>query len=239
MGTRLIQQRRGTGSPTYKAPSHRYLGRFEYVSFPPGKSILGEVIDLVNCVGHDTPVMVVEYETGDTVILPAPLGIKVGDKVWAGEKKELMIGSVLKLADIPTGVDIYNLENKPFSNGKFVRNTGGVARILGKTSTEVTVQLPSRKKINLHPFCRALIGRAAGGGRTEKPMLKAGKKHYAKHARNKLYPHVKGVSMNAVDHPHGGTHSRQLGLPTAVSHHAPPGAKVGLIGASRTGRRKR
>ena len=87
----------------------------------------------------------------------------------------------------------------------------------------------------MDPRCRATVGIAAGGGRTEKPFKKAGYKFYAVRMRATLWPHVRGTAMSAYDHPHGG---RSFGKPTAVSRNAPPGRKVGLIAARRTGRRK-
>ena len=87
--------------------------------------------------------------------------------------------------------------------------------------------------------CRANVGIIAGGGRTEKPFLKAGRKYFAMKSKNKLWPIVCGQSMNAVDHPHGGTTSSKKKYSYTVSRHAPPGAKVGAIAAKRSGRKKR
>jgi len=91
----------------------------------------------------------------------------------------------------------------------------------------------------LSPKCRATIGVLAGGGRPEKPLLKAGVSFYKMRAKNKLWPKVCGQSMNAVDHPHGGSRSSMKNYPYAVSRNAPPGAKVGSISARRTGRKKK
>ena len=89
------------------------------------------------------------------------------------------------------------------------------------------------------PDCRATIGVIAGSGRKEKPFLKAGTRHYAMKAKNKLYPQVSGTSMNSVDHPFGGSSSATKGRPTQSSRNAPPGRKVGKIAPKRTGRKKR
>jgi len=237
MGKRITSQARGKGGPKYRAPSHNYFGKIVYAGFP-NKPIRGEVIDIVNSVGHSAPLMFVEYENGESALLPAPLGIKVGEQVWTGEKAPPKIGCVLKIKDIPTGTNIYNIELRPFDGGKLIRSSGCAAQIVGEESGKILVRLPSNKLIKLNPNCRATIGVIAGGGRIEKPFVKGGKRHIALRARGKLHPIVSGVAKNAVDHPHGGTHRRVKGGPSTVSRNAPPGAKVGLIAPKKTGRGK-
>ena len=87
-------------------------------------------------------------------------------------------------------------------------------------------------------MCRATIGVVAGGGRKEKPFVKAGKKYHAMKAKAIKWPRVRGVAMNAVDHPFGGGRHQHTGKPTTVSRRMPPGRKVGHIAARRTGVRK-
>ena len=82
------------------------------------------------------------------------------------------------------------------------------------------------------------LGIISGFARVEKPMLKAGNMHYKKKARNKFYPRVSALSMNAVSHPFGGSRSSKLGKSQIAPRFAPPGRKVGLIRPRRTGKRK-
>jgi len=238
MGSRLIQQRRGKGSPTYKSPQFRFLGG---VCYPSGqdKVVKGEVIDIMNCRGHSAPLAYIEFDDGQACLIPAPEKLAVGDVVEAGETKSVAIGSIVLLKNIPAGTAIAGIELTPGSGPKVVRTGGSAARVVEQAKTDVVIQLPSRKKLRLNPRCRAIIGKIAGGGRTEKPFVKAGKKMHAMRARNKLYPRTKGVSMNAFDHPFGGTHPRTKGMSKSTSRHAPPGRKVGHIASSRTGRKKR
>ena len=88
------------------------------------------------------------------------------------------------------------------------------------------------------PDCRAAIGIIAGAGRLEKPFLKAGTRFKKMRARNKLYPKVCGISMNAVDHPFGDKCSHIKGRPTLSPRSAPPGRKVGKIAPRRTGKKR-
>lgn len=82
----------------------------------------------------------------------------------------------------------------------------------------------------------AQVGIVAGGGRTDKPILKAGRNAHKFKAKGNRWPRVRGVAMNAVDHPHGGGNHQHLGMPGTRRRDAPPGQKVGLIAARRTGR---
>jgi len=81
-----------------------------------------------------------------------------------------------------------------------------------------------------------MIGVIAGGGRTDKPLLKAGTAFHKFKRKRKNWPKVRGVAMNPVDHPHGGGNHQHIGHPSTLGRHAPAGQKVGLIAARRTGR---
>lgn len=237
MGKNLIQQARGKGGPRYRAPSFRYEGITKYAQYE-GKRIAGEIVDLVKCQGHHAPLAQIKYENGTTILIQAPEGVRVGDKVELGDKINAKRGNIMPLKDIPEGIAIYNIEASPGDGGKFVRSSGGSAKIITKMNNLVVVEMPSAKRRNFLPDCRATIGIIAGGGRKEKPFLKAGKRYYAMKARNKLWPQVSGTSMNAVDHPFGGSSSGIKGGPTQSSRNAPPGAKVGKIAPKKTGKKR-
>lgn len=144
-------------------------------------------------------------------------------------------GNTLPLAEIPEGTPIYDIENTPGDGGRFVRSSGTYASVVTHDANQAVVELPSGELKYLNPNCRASIGVVAGGGRKDKPFLKAGKRWHAYKAKGKKFMTVRGVAMNAVDHPHGGGNRQHPGRPTTVSRHAPPGRKVGSIAAKRTG----
>jgi len=235
MGKRIIQQRRGRGSPTYRSPSFRFLGEAKHVSVPT----MGRVTDLVHCGGHSAPLMEVSYLTGEKGLSIAPDGIKVGDEISIGSQAELREGNVLPLSHIPEGTLIHNVELRPGDGGKIVRCSGTFAKVVSKSENAITVLLPSKKEKLFLPECRASVGMVAGSGRPEKPFLKAGTKFMKQAVRNKLYPIVCGISMNAVDHPFGGKCSHIKGRPTQSPRGAPPGRKVGKIAPRRTGRKSK
>lgn len=221
MGKRIIQQARGKGGPAYRAPSHRYLGSVEYK--PLSTSMAGKVIDILHDPARNVPVAILRFEDGTQIFHLANEGLKVGDYVhYGGEAK---VGNVLPLSNISVGEKVFGIESFPGSGPKFCRSSGSFAVIIGK-GEKVSVQLPSGKIIELDPNCRATIGIAGGGGRKEKPWIKAGKKWHAMRARGKLFPRTKAVAMSPVDHKFGGKKKRRR---PPVSRFAPPGAKVGTI----------
>lgn len=239
MGKSLIQQKRGKGSPRYRAPSFRYKGKASFSRYEEGKVITANVADIVHSRGHTAPLMELKYSNGEVGLLQAPEGIKIGDKIEIGTDVEIKAGNILPLKNIPEGTSIYNIESNPGDGGKFVRTCGAFAKIITKTQEGIVVQLPSYKRRTFLPECKATIGTIAGSGRTEKPFLKAGSRFYAMKMKNKLWPNVSGTSMNSVSHPFGGSSSHAKGIPTQASRNAPPGRKVGKIAPKRTGRHKR
>lgn len=222
---RLRQQKRGKGSPKYIAPSHRYRGITKY----PRKCEYAEVLELINCRGHQSPLMFLKDSNGEESFLVAPLGIKEGQRIYFGEKASAELGNILPLSKVPSGKAISNLELRPGDGGKLVKTSGAFAQIIERSGSKVTIRLPSKRTIVLDDRCRATVGKVSGGGRKDKPYLRAGSKGKAMDARGKMFPRTHGVAMNPPDHPHGKTHRRHKGGPTTVKSTAPPGQKVGKL----------
>lgn len=239
MGKNLIQQKRGKGSPRYRAPSFRYKGKATFAKYDEGKITNAYVTDILHSSGHSAPLLELKYSNGETGLMQAPEGIKVGDKIEMGQDVEMKAGNILPLKNIPEGTSVYNIESHPGDGGKFVRSSGAFAKIITKMESGIVVELPSSKRKTFLPECKAAIGVVAGSGRTEKPLLKAGTSFYKMRAKNKFWPLVSGTSMNSLSHPFGGSSSHSKGIPTQSSRNDPPGRKVGKIAPKRTGRHKR
>jgi len=225
MGKRIRQQKRGRGSPKYAAPSHRYAGKLGY----PKKSNYAEVIALINSVGHQAPLMLIKDELGKESLLPSPVGIREGQQIKIGENVPVDTGNIIQLKNVPAGIPISNLERRPGDGGKLVKTSGASAHVIEKIGKNVKVKLPSKSAVILDGNCRVTVGKVAGGGRKDKPYLKAGSAHKAKLARGKMHPKTHGVAMNPPDHPFGATHRRGKGGPTTAKSTAPPGQKVGKL----------
>lgn len=196
----------------------------------------GEVVDIEHDPARSAPIARVEFEDGDQRLVLAAEGVGVGDTLEVGISAAVEPGNTLPLAEIPEGVPVSNVEHQPGDGGKFARASGVNADLVTHERDAAVVQLPSGEVKRLSPDCRATVGVVAGGGRTEKPFVKAGNKHHKMKARGTKWPRVRGVAMNAVDHPFGGGGRQHPGRPKSVSKNAPPGRKVGDIGSRRTGR---
>ena len=236
MGRRIRGQRRGRGGSTFRAPSHRYKAELSHRTVEDGDVVRGEVVDIEHDPARSSPVAAIEFEDGDQRLVLAPEGITVGDEIQVGVSATIEQGNTLPLAEIPEGVPVCNVEANAGDGGKFARASGVSATLLAHERTATVVQLPSGEMKRLSPECRATIGVVAGGGRTDKPMVKAGKKHHKAKARGMVWPRVRGVAMNAVDHPFGGGGRQHPGRPKSISRDAAPGRKVGDIASRRTGR---
>jgi large subunit ribosomal protein L2 len=251
MGRRIQGQRRGRGTPTFRAPSHRYKADLTHKKPEDVDTVSGTVVDIEHDPARSAPVAAVEFEDsegqsssgsrtqsgdGDQRLILVPEGVGIGEEIQIGVSAEIKEGNTLPLAEIPEGVPVCNVESSPGDGGKFARASGVSANLITHDRNAAVVELPSGEVKRLSPDCRATIGVVAGGGRTEKPMVKAGNKYHKMKARGTKWPNVRGVAMNAVDHPFGGGGRQHPGKPKSVSRNAPPGRKVGDISSRRTGR---
>jgi large subunit ribosomal protein L2 len=237
MGKNLLQQRRGRGTIRFRAPNHRFVGAAGYI-MPDVENSRGTITDIRHCPAHSAPLLEVDFDNGQKVFMIATEEKKVGDLIESGKNAELKAGNVLALKDVPDGTEIFNIESNPGDGGKFARAGGNFARVIAKTNKEVTVMLPSKKQRKFSQTCRATIGRVAGGGRLDKPLLKAGTAFHKTTSRNRFWPNVCGQSMNAVAHPHGGKRSSKKNYSLIKPRSAPPGSKVGKISPRRTGKKR-
>lgn len=236
MGKRIRAQRAGRGSPTYRARKTKKKGRVDLSPVAEGKT-KAEVVDIIHDPGRNAPVARIRYPNEEERLVLAPEGVSVGDELECGISASIKPGNTLPLSEVPEGAPVHNIESQPGRGGEFVRSSGTNATLLAHDVGQAVVQMPSGEIRSFNPRCRATVGVVAGGGMREKPFVKAGTKHLAMKSKGKLYPRVSGVAMNAVDHPFGSGRGRHAGRPRTVSRTAPPGQKVGLISARRTGKR--
>ena len=193
------------------------------------------MISLVNSSGHTAPLAKVRYSSG-VFYMPASQGMAENQRINFSSK-EANPGNIMPLKDIPVKTNVYCIESRPGDGGIFIKTAGSsavVSRIIGR---DIFLLMPSKKEKRFHGECRAVVGTIAGAGRLEKPIVKAGKMHFIKKTRNKLWPRTSAVKMNAVDHPFGSGRGKRIKSKIA-KRNAPPGARVGLIRPRRTGRKK-
>jgi ribosomal protein L2 len=158
-----------------------------------------------------------------------------GAFVYCGKKATLTVGNVLPVGNLPEGTIICNVEEKAGDRGALARTSGTYATVIGHSADDnkTRVRLPSGAKKTISGSSRASIGIVAGGGRIDKPLLKAGRAYHKYKAKRYNWPRTRGVAMNPVDHPHGGGNHQHIGKASTIARSAVPGQKVGLIAARR------
>jgi len=234
MGKRIISRARGHGGPRYTSPSHRYAGTPCY----PTVTGTGLVRDVVHDVGRDAPLALVRFADGKEKMIIAAEGTYVGQTLYFGRADApAETGNVLPLSAIPKGCSVCAIEVTPGGGPKLCCSAGTRAQVVTQEASKIILSMPSKQFKELDPRCWATMGIPGGGGRGDKPYVKAGQVYWASYARNRLWPRSSASKMNPVDHPFGG-HTKP-GTPKSISTWAPPGAKVGSIGARRSGRRKK
>lgn len=243
MGKRIRVQRRGRGTPTFKATTQKRIAPAKYQPVTDAEktsSLKGTVEELVHEPGRGTPLAKIRLENGDEYHSVVPEGVSVGQEIVLGYMAPIETGNVVPLGQVPSGTVVCNLELSPGDGGRIAKSSGAHVTVVAHTPKGTLVKLPSGKSLYLNDSCRATIGVVSGAGRTDKPFMKAGKKAAWMSAKGRVYPTTKGVAMVAAAHPHGGgAHKTQSLKPTTVSRGAPPGQKVGLIAARQSGRRKK
>jgi large subunit ribosomal protein L2 len=236
VGKRIIARRRGSGTPTYRSPSHRHHGALVH----PPHTVVGPatVTDILPAPGRTAPIAEVRASDGRTYRLIAPAGLRTGASIAINEGA-VDRGSLLPLSAIPDGTLVSNLEVKPLDGGRLVRSAGASALVVAHSGRAVTVQLPSGRFKDLLGGCRAQVGAVGGGGRRDRPIIKAGKKVHSTQSLARAPFKVRGVAMNPVNHPFGGGAHQHVGRPSTVSAGAWPGAKVGRFSPKRGKKRER
>ena len=144
-------------------------------------------------------IALLNYVDGTKSYIIAPSGLKVGDKVVSGFKKDIKVGNCLPLSDIPEGIMVHNIEFNPGRGGQICRAAGTSAQILGKEGKYVTLRLQSGEVRRVLATCRATIGVVSNEDFNLVHLGKAGKSRYLG-----IRPTVRGSVMNPNDHPHGG-----------------------------------
>jgi large subunit ribosomal protein L2 len=236
MGKRILVQRRGRGGKQFRATTVNKIAPAKYPNYALEERHAGDVVDIVHESGRDAPLAKVRFDDGKYAYIPATEGISVGSRIEIGASAPINPMNIISLNNIPDGTTICNIERNFGDGGSLVKAAGSSAIVFAHAGNGVTLRMPSRKFLTLNPKCRAVVGTVAGGGKNEKPFLKAGNKFYAMKVKGKMYPRVRGIAMAAVYHPYGGGRHQHPGKQTSVGRTAPPGRKVGNIAPRKTGR---
>ena len=146
------------------------------------------------------------YADGDKRYILAPEGLKLGQTVVAGDSADILPGNALPLKLIPAGTMIHNLELRLGKGAQLVRSAGAAAQLVAKEGDYAQVKLPSGEVRHVHAECVATVGQVGNIEHKNVSLGKAGRKRWLGKK-----PHNRGVSMNPIDHPHGGGEGRTSG----------------------------
>ncbi|RKP12369.1 60S ribosomal protein L2 [Piptocephalis cylindrospora] len=244
MGRVIRAQRKGPGG-IFKSHTRTRKGAAKLRALDYAERngyIRGIVKEIIHDPGRGAPLARVQFRDAyryklNTQTFIATEGMYTGQFVYAGKKATLAVGNTLPLGSMPEGTIICNVEEVPGDRGSLARTSGNYATVIGHSDNDrkTRIKLPSGSKKVINSACRATIGIVAGGGRIDKPLLKAGRAFHKYRVKRNCWPKTRGVAMNPVDHPHGGGNHQHIGHASTVSRGSVPGQKVGLIAARRTG----
>ena len=144
-------------------------------------------------------IALIKYEDGEQAYILAPQRLAAGDKVIAADSADVKPGNAMPLGAIPVGTIVHNVELKIGKGGQLARSAGTYVQIVGRDGDYVIIRLSTSEQRLVHGRCMATIGAVSNPDKMNTTIGKAGRQRW----RGRL-PHNRGITMNPVDHPHGG-----------------------------------
>src|SRR5579863_8845308 len=151
-------------------------------------------------------IALLHYVDGEKRYILAPAGLEVGRKVTSGANADILVGNSLPLKNIPAGTVVHNIELRPGKGGQMARSAGAQAQLVSREGEFAFLKLPSGETRKVPVDCAATIGQVGNVEHENVSLGKAGRKRWMGKR-----PHNRGVSMNPVDHPHGGGEGKTSG----------------------------
>ncbi len=151
-------------------------------------------------------IALLHYADGEKRYILQPVGLKVGMKIMSGPDADILVGNALPLRHIPPGTVVHNVELRPGKGGQMARAAGVEVRLIAKEGKYALLKLPSGETRRVLIACMATIGQV---GNVDQGNVSLGKAGRSRHLGRR--PHNRGVSMNPVDHPHGGGEGKSSG----------------------------
>jgi large subunit ribosomal protein L2 len=146
------------------------------------------------------------YADGEKRYILHPVGLEVGRTVMSGPEADILVGNALPLKNIPPGSVVHNIELRPGKGGQMARSAGSSAQLVSKEGDYALLKLPSGETRRLRTECMATVGQVGNVDHENVSLGKAGRKRWMGKK-----PHNRGVTMNPVDHPHGGGEGKTSG----------------------------
>jgi len=196
-GGRIAVRFRGGGAKRlyriidFKRRKVDVVGKVERIEYDPNRSAF---------------IALIKYADGELAYILAPQRINIGDEIISAEKVDVKPGNASPLRSLPIGSIIHNIELKPGKGGQIARSAGAYAQLVGRDSGYAQIRLGSGELRMVQDSCMATVGAVSNPDHMNQNLGKAGRVRHMG-----FRPHVRGVAMNPVDHPHGGGEGRTSG----------------------------
>ncbi|MCB0220547.1 MAG: 50S ribosomal protein L2 [Chrysiogenetes bacterium] len=206
------RNKRGVTTSRFRGGGHKR--RYRQIDFRRNKhGVPARVAAIEYDPNRTANIALLHYVDGEKRYILAPVGVKVGQTLMSGPEADILVGNAIPLEKIPDGTTIHNIELKLGKGGQLVRSAGSSAQLLGKDKGYAIIRMPSGEIRRVLARCSATIGQVGNADHSNLSIGKAGRSRWQGRR-----PHVRGVVMNPVDHPHGGGEGKSSqGNPHPVS----------------------
>ncbi len=208
-----VEKRKTGGRDNLGHISTRHIGgghkqRYRLIDFKRQKDgVEAKVERLEYDPNRSAHIALVCYADGERRYILAPKGLKAGDRIMSGEAAPIKVGNCLPLRNIPVGTNVHAVELTPGAGAQFARSAGAFCQILAREGDYVTLRMRSGEMRRVLSNGRATIGEVGNSEHMLRQLGKAGAKRHLG-----VRPTVRGMSMNPIDHPHGGGEGRNKGI---------------------------
>ncbi|MCK0209974.1 50S ribosomal protein L2 [Starkeya koreensis] len=199
--------RNNTGRVTVRFRGGGHKQAYRLVDFKRAKRDVAATVERIEYDPNRTAfIALIKYEDGELGYILAPQRLAVGDKVIASKSVDVKPGNAAPLGNLPVGTIVHNVELKIGKGGQIARSAGSYAQIVGRDQGYVIIRLNSGEQRLVHGECLGTVGAVSNPDHMNTNLGKAGRKRWLGRR-----PHNRGVTMNPVDHPHGGGEGRTSG----------------------------
>ena len=199
--------RNNTGRITVRFRGGGHKQTYRIVDFKRRKHDMAATVERLEYDPNRTAfIALIKYTDGELAYILAPQRLSAGDSVIAGQQVDVKPGNAMPLSNIPVGTIVHNVEMKIGGGGSIARSAGTYAQIVGRDQGYVSLRLNSGEQRLIHGQCFATIGAVSNPDHMNISLGKAGRNRWLGQK-----PHNRGVTMNPVDHPHGGGEGRTSG----------------------------
>jgi large subunit ribosomal protein L2 len=199
--------RRNSGDMTIRHHGGGHKQKLRLIDFKRDKyGVPGKVATIEYDPNRSSRIALISYLDGEKRYILQPVGLKVGQTVMSGPEADILIGNALPLKNIPAGTTVHNVELRPGKGAQMVRSAGSSAQLVAKEGDYALLKLPSGETRKVLVECMATIGQVGNTDHENVTIGKAGRNRW-----KGIRPTNRGVSMNPVDHPHGGGEGKTSG----------------------------